>query len=247
VLYALTAEIRRRAYSIRTEQAYEHWACRFIAFCRKRDPRELGAAEAGAFLEDLAVRGNVAASTQNQALNALVFLYGQVLKKAARSPRRVRPGQTAAAAARGAHSFQGSSRLRSLGYGANGGLTRSTSILARAPAHAVGRSFDGNVVRSRADDVAGRVDVVPHGDPSFPRADPSFPHVDTSFPSVPTTYPSVPTMIRGAPNVSRWGRKHPAPSFHRIPRTVTHRRFLISSSWPPPVSPVHASRRERGC
>jgi hypothetical protein len=81
VLYALIAEIRRRAYSIRTEQAYEHWACRFIAFCRNRDPRELGAAEIGAFLEDLAVRGNVAASTQNQALNALVFLYTQVLKK----------------------------------------------------------------------------------------------------------------------------------------------------------------------
>ncbi len=81
VLYALIAEIRRRAYSIRTEQAYEHWARRFIAFCRNRDPRELGAAEVGAFLEDLAVRGNVAASTQNQALNALVFLYAQVLKK----------------------------------------------------------------------------------------------------------------------------------------------------------------------
>jgi len=81
VLHALVAEIRRRAYSIRTEQAYEHWACRFIAFCRNRDPREMGATEIGAFLEDLAVRGNVAASTQNQALNALVFLYAQVLKK----------------------------------------------------------------------------------------------------------------------------------------------------------------------
>jgi Phage integrase, N-terminal SAM-like domain len=81
VLYALVAEIRRRAFSIRTEQAYEHWTCRFIAFCRNRDPRELSAAEVGAFLEDLAVRGNVAASMQNQALNALVFLYAQALKK----------------------------------------------------------------------------------------------------------------------------------------------------------------------
>ena len=71
VLHALIAEIRRRAYSIRTEQAYEHWACRFIAFCRNRDPRDLGAAEVGAFLQDLAVRGNVAASTQNQALQCL--------------------------------------------------------------------------------------------------------------------------------------------------------------------------------
>jgi hypothetical protein len=80
VLYALIAEIRRRAYSIRTEQAYEHWAYRFIAFCRNRDPREMGATEVGR-LADLAVRGSVAASTQNQALNALVFLYGQVVKK----------------------------------------------------------------------------------------------------------------------------------------------------------------------
>jgi integron integrase len=79
VINALIAEIRRRAYSIRTEQAYEQWVCRFIRFFDDEDPRQLGAVEIKAFLEHLAVRGNVAASTQSQALNALVFLYKQVL------------------------------------------------------------------------------------------------------------------------------------------------------------------------
>ena len=79
VITSLVAEIRRRAYSIRTEQAYEQWACRFIAFCSGRDPRTLGAAEVKRFLEHLAVHRTVAASTQNQALNALVFLFCQVL------------------------------------------------------------------------------------------------------------------------------------------------------------------------
>lgn len=81
VLATMIAEIRRRGYSIRTEQTYEAWVCRFIAFADDKDPRQLGRAEIGVFLEDLAVRGNVAASTQNQALNALVFLYAQVLKQ----------------------------------------------------------------------------------------------------------------------------------------------------------------------
>ena len=81
VLASLVAEIRRRSYSIRTEQAYQGWVCRFIAFSDHRDPRILGAAEVVSFLEYLAVRNKVAASTQNQALNALVFLYGQVLDR----------------------------------------------------------------------------------------------------------------------------------------------------------------------
>jgi len=79
LLERLAAEIRRRRYSIRTEQVYESWACRFILFCENRDPREVGAERIVAFLEDLAVRARVSASTQNQALNALVFLYRQVL------------------------------------------------------------------------------------------------------------------------------------------------------------------------
>ncbi len=79
LLERMVAEIRRRKYSIRTEQAYESWVCRFILFCDNRDPAEVGAERIRAFLEDLAVRGNVSASTQSQALNALAFLYKQVL------------------------------------------------------------------------------------------------------------------------------------------------------------------------
>jgi hypothetical protein len=79
LLERMATEIRRRRYSIRTEQAYDAWVCRFILFCDSRDPAEVGAGRVRAFLEDLAVRGNVSASTQSQALNALAFLYSQVL------------------------------------------------------------------------------------------------------------------------------------------------------------------------
>jgi len=67
--------IRRLHYSIRTEQAYVDWIRRFILFHGKRHPVEMGALEVEAFLTHLAVQGEVAASTQNQALNAIVFLY----------------------------------------------------------------------------------------------------------------------------------------------------------------------------
>jgi integrase len=72
--------IRIRHYSIRTEQAYVQWIRRFILFHDKRHPLDLGADEVTAFLSHLAVRRNVAASTQNQALNAILFLYRDVLK-----------------------------------------------------------------------------------------------------------------------------------------------------------------------
>lgn len=72
--------MRVKHYSIRTEEAYVQWIKRYIFFHGKRHPREMGAPEVEAFLTDLAVRGQVAASTQNQALNALVFLYKQVLR-----------------------------------------------------------------------------------------------------------------------------------------------------------------------
>ena len=72
--------IRLKHYSIRTEQSYLGWARRFILFHNKRHPRDMGAVEVTAFLTDLAVRGNVAAATQNQALNAILFLYREVLK-----------------------------------------------------------------------------------------------------------------------------------------------------------------------
>jgi integron integrase len=71
--------IRSRHYSRRTEKAYVHWIRRFIFFHGKRHPVEMGAAEVTAFLTSLAVQDEVAASTQNQALSALLFLYREVL------------------------------------------------------------------------------------------------------------------------------------------------------------------------
>ena len=71
--------IRLRHYSQRTERAYVYWIRRFIFFNGVRHPEQMGAEEVRAFLSHLAVNGRVAASTQNQALNALVFLYGRVL------------------------------------------------------------------------------------------------------------------------------------------------------------------------
>jgi len=80
LLEQLRDEIRFRHYSIRTEQAYLGWVKRFILFHGKRHPRDMGAEEVTRFLTHLAVQGNVAASTQNQALNAILFLYREVLK-----------------------------------------------------------------------------------------------------------------------------------------------------------------------
>lgn len=71
--------IRAMHYSLRTEHAYLGWIKRFILFHDKRHPLELSAADVERFLSHLAVEGNVAASTQNQALAALLFLYKEVL------------------------------------------------------------------------------------------------------------------------------------------------------------------------
>jgi integron integrase len=73
--------IRRKHFSIRTEQSYVDWIRRFILFHNKRHPREMAEAEVTEFLTYLAREGRVAASTQNQALSALLFLYKQVLKQ----------------------------------------------------------------------------------------------------------------------------------------------------------------------
>lgn len=73
--------IRRKHYSIHTEQTYVDWIRRYIFFHNKRQPQEMGAPEIEAFLTYLAVDRKVAASTQNQALSALRFLYRQVLHK----------------------------------------------------------------------------------------------------------------------------------------------------------------------
>ncbi len=73
--------IRLRHYSLRTEQSYVNWIKRYIIFSHKRHPAELGAAEVTAFLSYLAVSRKVSASTQNQALAAILFLYRHVLKQ----------------------------------------------------------------------------------------------------------------------------------------------------------------------
>lgn len=73
--------LRAKHYSIRTEQAYVDWIRRFILFHRKRHPDEMGEKEISDFLSHLAVEKNVAASTQNQAFSALLFLYQQVLAR----------------------------------------------------------------------------------------------------------------------------------------------------------------------
>jgi site-specific recombinase XerD len=72
-------EIRKRHYSRRTEKSYIGRIRRFILFHGKRHPAEMGEAEISRFLSHLAVTGKVSASTQNQALSALFFLYRQVL------------------------------------------------------------------------------------------------------------------------------------------------------------------------
>jgi integron integrase len=71
--------IRVKHYSIRTETQYVQWVRRFILHHGKQHPRDMGAAEVEAFLTHLAVDGHVSASTQNQALSALLFLYKEVL------------------------------------------------------------------------------------------------------------------------------------------------------------------------
>ena len=73
--------MRTRRYSLRTEQAYVDWIRRFILFHRKRYPREMGEQEIVDFLTHLATKQNVSASTQNQALSALLFLYQQFLER----------------------------------------------------------------------------------------------------------------------------------------------------------------------
>jgi site-specific recombinase XerD len=73
--------IRLKHYSISTERAYNDWVKRFILFHHKRHPASMGGPEIRAFLSYLAVEGKVAASTQTQALSALVFLYREVLHR----------------------------------------------------------------------------------------------------------------------------------------------------------------------
>jgi integron integrase len=78
--------LRRKHYSQSTERSYVNWVRRFILFHGKRHPRTLDTPEVEVFLTHLAARAKVAASTQNQALNALLFLYNQVLHKPLTEP-----------------------------------------------------------------------------------------------------------------------------------------------------------------
>ena len=80
LLVALRRAIRTRHYSPRTEDAYVAWVRRFVRFCGRRHPREVGEREVTAFLSSLAVDHRVSSATQNQALAALMFLYRDVLE-----------------------------------------------------------------------------------------------------------------------------------------------------------------------
>jgi len=80
LLDQVRTEIRKKHYSIRTEDAYCAWIKQFILIHDKKHPKDMGEKEISEFISYLAVKRFVAASTQNQALNAIVFLYKQVLR-----------------------------------------------------------------------------------------------------------------------------------------------------------------------
>jgi integron integrase len=85
--------LREARYSVRTQQAYVDWVRRFIHFHDRRHPRELHEEHVAAFLSSLAVDGGVAASTQNQALAALTFLFDKVLARPLRRITGVTPAR----------------------------------------------------------------------------------------------------------------------------------------------------------
>ena len=98
LLEVVRQRIRLKHYSHRTEKTYVNWVRRFVRFHSRRHPRELGKAEIEAFLTHLAIDRKVSASTQNQAFNALLFLYREVLEmdmpqldsvQRAKKPRRL--------------------------------------------------------------------------------------------------------------------------------------------------------------
>ncbi len=80
LLEVVRQRLRAKHYSLRTEKTYVHWIKRFVVFNGKRHPREMGRPEVESFLTSLAVDRNVAASTQNLALAAILFLYRDVLE-----------------------------------------------------------------------------------------------------------------------------------------------------------------------
>jgi integron integrase len=128
VVDRMVTEIRRRGYSIRTERGYLDWVLRFIAFHGGRSPNELADADIGRFLDWLAVKRRVSASTQNQALNGLLFLFREVLGREglqfgdfarAKRPKRLPTVLTKGEVARLLGELDGEFRLMaSLAYGA---------------------------------------------------------------------------------------------------------------------------------
>lgn len=86
LLDKLCSKVRLRGYSRSTEKNYSYWAKRYILFHDKRHPSEMGIKEVEEFLSNLAVRESASASTQNQALSALLFLYKHVLDQPIDSP-----------------------------------------------------------------------------------------------------------------------------------------------------------------
>ena len=111
--------LRTQHYSSRTEQTYVDWAKRFILFHHKRHPKDMGVPEVEAFLTHLALERKVAASTQNQALSALLFLYREVLHQPlasvdavrARKPERLPTVLTKSEAARVINAMSGTTQL----------------------------------------------------------------------------------------------------------------------------------------
>jgi integron integrase len=111
--------LRTQHYSIRTENVYVEWARRFILFHDKRHPKEMGVPEVEAFLTHLALERRVAASTQNQALCALLFLYREVLQQPldsvdavrARKPKRLPTVLTKGEALRVLQAMTGTNQL----------------------------------------------------------------------------------------------------------------------------------------
>lgn len=123
LLDRVRAEIRLRHYSYRTEQAYVDWIKRFLHFHNLRHPDTMGQTEVAAFLRDLAVVQEVAASTQNQARSALLFLYNEVLQRPigeeielvqAKRPRRLPTVLTRTEVAQVLDGMRGTSRLAAL-------------------------------------------------------------------------------------------------------------------------------------
>jgi len=81
LLDLVRTELRVNHYSTKTEEAYVGWIKRFILYHNKRHPNEMGKEEIQKFINHLAINDNVSSSTQNQALQAILFLYKRVLKK----------------------------------------------------------------------------------------------------------------------------------------------------------------------